>query len=220
MRQQEFNWGAGAPSDRSPLATIRNASSGIGRCSSSASGVSALSHRSTSAEVVRMTGMAFGWIGATIALASVVRKPKCSCSPSTGALLGPLTPRQGVQRPAKAKSGLSSPRANQTGVLRGLVSAYSQKDVAGTTHRLPLPSHRPQCGLLTFRTFVTGCPPNCGGPGMPQRAMRSSRSPLEATRMIGAIWSGKIAGRGGRLPARSRLTANRSRIACWPLVTL
>src|SRR5208337_214945 len=138
----------------------------------------------------------------------------------TGALLGPLAPRQGVQRPGKAKSGLSSPRANQTGVLRGLVSAYSQKDVTGTTHRLPLPSHRRQCGLFTFRMFVTGCPPNCGGPGIPQRAMTSSRSPSEATRMIGAIWSGKMADRGGRLPARSRLTANRSRMADWFLVTL
>src|SRR5208337_2442761 len=85
---------------------------------------------------------------ATIALGSVVRKPNSSCSPSTGALLGPLAPRQGVQRPAKAKSGLSSPKANQTGVLRGLVSAYSQKDVAGTTHRLALPSHRRQCGVF------------------------------------------------------------------------
>ena len=100
--------------------------------------------------------MAFGWIGATIALASVVRKPNSSCSPSTGALLGPRTPRQGVHRPAKANSGLSSLSANQIGVLRGFVSSYSQNDVAGTMHRLPLPSHRRQCGLFTFRMFVTG----------------------------------------------------------------
>ena len=70
----------------SPLATIRSASSDKGRCSASASGVSPESHRSPSAGDVRMTGMAFGWIGATIALASVVRKPKSSYSPSTGAL--------------------------------------------------------------------------------------------------------------------------------------
>ena len=38
--------------------------------------------------------------------------------------------------PAKANSGLSSARANQVGVLRGFVSAYSQKDVAGTMQRL------------------------------------------------------------------------------------
>src|SRR5271166_844817 len=107
-----------------------------------------------------MTGMALGWIGATIAFGSVVRKPNSSCSPSTGALFGPLTPRQGVHRPAKAKSGLSSARANQVGVLRGFVSAYSQNDVAGTMQRLPLPSHLRQCGLFTFRIFVTGWPPN------------------------------------------------------------
>jgi hypothetical protein len=28
--------------------------------------------------------------------------------------------------------------------------------------RLPLPSHLRQCGLLMFRMFVTGWPPNCG----------------------------------------------------------
>ncbi len=100
------------------------------------------------------------------------------------------------------------------GVLRGLVSAYSQNDVAGTMQRLPLPSHLRQCGLLTFRMFVTGAPPYCGGPGMPQRAITSSRAPSEAARTIGAIWSGKIAGRGGRF------TLNRSRMADWPLVTL
>ena len=50
----------GAPSDLSPLDTFRRASSGSGRCSSSASGVLAQSQRSTSAAVVRMTGMALG----------------------------------------------------------------------------------------------------------------------------------------------------------------
>jgi hypothetical protein len=122
---------------RSPLATMRSASSGNGLCSLRASAVaSAESQRSISPASVRTTGMAFGWIGATIALASVVRNPKSSCSPSIGALLGPRTPLQGVQRPAKAKSGRSSLSANQIGVLRGLVSAYSQKEVAGTTQRL------------------------------------------------------------------------------------
>src|SRR5271157_5179202 len=87
-----------------------------------------------------MTGMAFGWTGATTELASVVRKPKSSCSPSTGALFGPRTPRQGVHRPAKAKSGLSTLSANHMGVLRGFVSAYSQNEVAGTRHRLRLPT--------------------------------------------------------------------------------
>lgn len=35
-----------------------------------------MSHRSTSVGVVRMTGIALGWISATIALGFVVRKPK------------------------------------------------------------------------------------------------------------------------------------------------
>ena len=52
--------------------------------------------------------MALGWMGATMELASVVKNPNSSCSPSTGALLEPRTPRQGVHRPAKANSGRRS----------------------------------------------------------------------------------------------------------------
>ena len=51
--------------------------------------MSAPSHRSISAGVVSMTGMALGWIGATTALASVVRKPE---SPAPSAALADLTP--------------------------------------------------------------------------------------------------------------------------------
>jgi len=94
----------------------------------------------TSAGVVRMTGMAFGGIGATTEFGSVVRKPKSSCWPSTGALFGPRAPRQEVHKPAKANSGRSSLTANHFGVLRGFVSAYSQNDVAGTMQRFCLPS--------------------------------------------------------------------------------
>src|SRR5271157_1347727 len=72
-------------------------------------------------------------MGAWIALGSVVRKPKSSCSPSIRELLGPLTPRQGVHRPAKAKIGLSSLSANQIGVLRGFVSEY-RNEVAALRH--------------------------------------------------------------------------------------
>jgi hypothetical protein len=118
------------------------------------------SHKSTSAGVVKMTGIALGWIGATIAFASVVRKPNKSCVPSTGALFGPLTPRQGVHRPANANKGRSSLSANHFGVLRGLVSAYSQKEVAGTMQRFCLPSQPRQCGLPTLRMLVIGAPPN------------------------------------------------------------
>jgi hypothetical protein len=73
--------------------------------------------------------------------------------------LEPRTPRQEAHRPAKANRGLGSARANQMGVLRGLVSAYSQNDVAGTMQRFCGPSHPRQCGLLRLRMLVTGAPP-------------------------------------------------------------
>jgi hypothetical protein len=93
------------------------------------------------------------------AFASVVRNPNSSCSTSTGSLFGPRSPRQRVYKPAKASSGLSSFNANQVGVLSGLVSAYSQNEVAGTMQRLPTPSQPRQCGLAIFRMSVTGWPP-------------------------------------------------------------
>src|SRR5204862_8162122 len=65
----------------------------------------------------------------------------------------PRTPVQGRQIPAKAKSGRSSSRANQTGVLRGFVSAYSLKAVTGTRQRWATPSQGRQCGLATLRTL-------------------------------------------------------------------
>jgi signal transduction histidine kinase len=105
-------------------------------------------------------------------------------SPSTGALFGPRTPRHLLQRPAKANSGRSSLSANQVGVLRGFVSAYSQNDVAGTRQRFLAESQPRQCGLETLRMLVTGWPPNCSGPGMPQRAMTSSRSPSALFRIL------------------------------------
>jgi len=80
------------------------------------------------------------------------------------------------------------------------------------------PEPRRQWGFPTLRMFVIGAPPNCGGPGIPQRAMTSSRSPSGPLRTIGASWSGKIAGNNGRLPVRSRGARNQSRIAAWRLV--
>ena len=41
----------------------------------------------------------------------------------------------GRQMPSKKKGGRASDSANQVGVFRGLVSAHSQKDVAGTRQR-------------------------------------------------------------------------------------
>jgi hypothetical protein len=103
--------------------------------------------------------MALGWIGATTALASVVRNPNSWCSPSTGLALVPRVPCHVVQIPAKASSGRLSSRANHVGVLRGLVSAYSQKLVKGTRQRFFGPSHARQCGLLVLRMLVTACVP-------------------------------------------------------------
>ncbi len=92
--------------------------------------------------------------------ASVVRKPKSVCSPSTGFAFVPRTPVQVVHSPAKNASGRSSENANHVGVFFGLVSAYSQKLVHGTTQRLAGVSQRRQCALLVFLMFVTGALPN------------------------------------------------------------
>jgi adenylate cyclase len=58
-----------------------------------------------------------------------------------------------VGQPAMAKSGRSSLSADQIGVLRGFVSAYSQNEVAGATQRFRALSHPRQCGLDTLRIW-------------------------------------------------------------------
>src|SRR5450631_3492789 len=120
--------------------------------------------------------MAFGWIGATTAFGSVVRKAKRAfvVSPS----LTFRTDVQRVQTPAKNASGRLSSRANQTGGCEPSgCSSFSEKLVKGTTHRLSTPSQRRQCGDLTLTN---------AGDGMPQRAIVSSRTPSGALRTIGA----------------------------------
>ena len=57
----------------------------------------------------------------------------------------------------------------------GFVSSYSLKLVTGTRQRFLAESQPRQCGLATLRMLATGWPPNCSGPGMPQRPMTSSR---------------------------------------------
>src|SRR5829696_6401868 len=116
--------------------------------------------------------------------------------------------------PAKAAKGRSWLSANQTGVLRGLVSLYSLKLVNGIRARYCGFSQARQKGDDTLRTLVTGWVPIFGGGGKPQRIRISSRSP-STVRTTGAIWSGKIAGRGGTLPALSRATSKARRIASW-----
>jgi len=58
-----------------PRATIFDASSGKGRCNAFASSQGARIQTSHSSGVVKITGIAFGWIGSTIAFGAVVRKP-------------------------------------------------------------------------------------------------------------------------------------------------
>jgi len=91
--------------------------------------------------------------GPTSALGSVVRNAKLPLvvSPS-------FTFRTDVQRPnacEKAIGRLSS-KANHNGGRRPFGrTSFSEKLVNATRQRLSSPSHRPQCGDETLRTFVT-----------------------------------------------------------------
>ena len=58
-----------------PRITIFDASSGNGRCNALASSQGARIHTSRSSSVVRITGIALGWIGSTMAFADVVNRP-------------------------------------------------------------------------------------------------------------------------------------------------
>jgi hypothetical protein len=58
-----------------PRITIFSASSGNGRCTALASSQGARIHTSRSSAVVKIAGIAFGWIGSTTAFGAVVRKP-------------------------------------------------------------------------------------------------------------------------------------------------
>jgi hypothetical protein len=51
--------------------------------------------------VVRITGIALGWIGATTAFGAVVKKPWTRCGPGIGLDLVPRSPLNSVQMPAK-----------------------------------------------------------------------------------------------------------------------
>ena len=73
-----------------------------------------------------------------------------------------------------------------TGCFACRGSCDHQNDVAGTRHRFAGSSQRRQCGLLVLRMLVMGAPPNCGGPGMPQRANINSRTPSDAMCTMGA----------------------------------
>ena len=111
--------------------------------------------------------------------------------------------------------GLSA-RPRRTARLAGRARRVDANDVPGSQaseNRTAGARRRP----ASFGT-VTGWPPYWDGPGMPQRAMASSRSPSASMRIIRAISSGQMPGRTGRLPVRSNFARNQSRIAAWPLV--
>ena len=110
----------------------------------------------------------------------------------TGPSLTFRTEVQVAQMPAKKASGRLSSKANQTGGrCRRAASSFSAKLVKGTRQRCSGPSQARQCDEVVCRMLVTPrstfLPARyCGGVGMPQRAMTSSR-PSGPLRMIGAL---------------------------------
>src|SRR6267154_6643925 len=113
---------------------------------------------SRSSSVVKITGIALGWIGSTTAFGAVVRKPQTRCGPGIGLDVVPRSSLNAVQMPAKANTGRSSLRANQTTsffFVSGFGSgAYSAKLFAGTRHRFSGFSQPRQCGDDVLRTLV------------------------------------------------------------------
>jgi hypothetical protein len=121
----------GQPAARSslsaPRATTRSASSGNGRCSAFASSQGARIQTSRSSSVVRITGMALGCIGSTIAFGEIVRNPYDVVGPGISLDLVPRSPLNSVQIPAKANNGRLSFKANQTTsffLAQGLAPAH------------------------------------------------------------------------------------------------
>jgi len=75
LRRGPVAYAAALSSFSGPRMTISSASSGRGRCSAFASSHGARIQTSRSSSVVRITGIAFGWIGTTMAFGDVVKKP-------------------------------------------------------------------------------------------------------------------------------------------------
>src|ERR1700694_2835750 len=197
-------------SSLTPRATIRSDPSGSDRCSFRAFSGGAVIQVSTSDVVVKITGIAFGWMAPTSAFGSVVRKAKMSLVVSPSLTL--RTDVQLVQMPAKQARGRVSSKANQMSPPSALLN--SLKELNGTTQRLWAPSHRVQCLLFTLRMLVvppsgsirsnclksTGLPlassfaarflaasiRACCDDGIPHLAVASSR-PSAPLRTIGAL---------------------------------
>ena len=75
IRREIATAAAARSSLSAPRMTILSASSGNGRCNALASSHGARIQTSRSSSVVRITGIALGWIGSTTAFGDVVRKP-------------------------------------------------------------------------------------------------------------------------------------------------
>src|SRR3954470_19770507 len=139
-----------ARSSLRPRATILSDPSESGRCSFRASSGEAVIQAPTSSGVVRITGIAFGWMAPTSAFGSVVRKAKRSFVVSPSRTF--RTDVQFVHVPAKHTSGRLSSSANQISPPASRLN--SLKDDIGTMQRLSTPSQRFQCLLEVFRMLV------------------------------------------------------------------
>lgn len=188
------------------LLTIFRVPSGKGRCNLSISSSGAVIHISTSSGVVRITGIASGWIAPTTSFASVVKKPKCGRSLWNGF----------AQIAEKNASGRSSLMANHVGVFFAIVCAYSQKLVHGTTQRFSVFSQGHQYRLLVLRIFVIDVLLNPCGAGIPHLASVSSRTPSGALRTIGAKLLALMPLTSSRFPVVSRVARVKAIIAAWP----
>ena len=126
-----------------PRATIFNVSSGSGRCSAFASSRGARIQTSRSSSVVRITGIAFGWIGSTIALDDAVKKPSTRCGRTSGLRL--RTPRSSLRASARRAEPLYQSRFMRS-VLEGALRSFVTEAAAGG-HSTPRP----------VRQFLSSC---------------------------------------------------------------
>jgi hypothetical protein len=167
------------------VATIRNASSGSGRWSASASFAGAVIQDST---FFRRNGLGVDRPDDRVGLGHQEGKE------IVGRLALLDLADRGPTRPDHGDEGETAAlvEGEQTDGLEPFgCSSFSAKLVNGTTHRLSTASHRRQCGDAMLRRLVTPqseLPPFKAKTvhGMPQRAIVSSRSPLSTLRTIGA----------------------------------
>ena len=154
------------------------------------------------------------------------RWPPSSGSRTARARLRPARSLAPVRRarasigPRRRRAACSSLSANQIGVLRGFVSAYSQNDVAGTMQRLPLPEPSPPVRALHVadvrdRLAAELRRPGHAPSGHDELALAVCADADDRRHLVGED-------RRQRRQVASAivLAAKRSRIADWPLVTL